>query len=126
MWAGLSVDAFVGQTKPLHRAAAYEVLVDDLGGVFRPDVAVPDGLRVDDNSGAMLALIQAAGLVNADARAEVGGLDKLLDGCMEFGLTVGVAGGARCILGAGIGADKYVSFKRGQAVLLRKLCMNPE
>ena len=118
MRARLGVEALVGEAQALDGAAGDEVLVDDFGGVFQADVAIPDGLGVDHDGGAVLALIEAAGLVDADARGEAGGLGKLLDGRVELGLAVGVARGARGILGAGIGADKDVAFKRGQARLL--------
>jgi hypothetical protein len=119
MGAGLGVDAFVGEAEALDGTAGDEVLVDDFGGVFQADVAVPDGLRIDDNGMAMLALIEAAGLVDADAGAEAGSLNELLDGSVEFALAVGVARGARGVGGAGVGADKDVAFKRGQMMLLR-------
>lgn len=121
MRAGLGVEAFFGQAEALDRAAADEVLIDDFGGVFGADVTVPDGLRVDDDGGAVLALVEAAGLVDADARREAGGLGQLLNGGVELSFAVGVAGGARGILGTGVGADKDMAFKRGQAVLLRAL-----
>jgi hypothetical protein len=119
MRAGLGVEAFVGEAEALDGAAADEVLVDDFGSVFEGDVAVPDGLRVDDDGVAVLALIEAAGLVDPDPRRQAGGLGKLLDGGVEFALAVGVAGGARGVLGTGIGTDKDVAFKRGQEGLLR-------
>jgi hypothetical protein len=119
MRAGLGVEAFIGQAKALDGPSGDEVFVDNIGSVFGTDVAVPHALRVDGDGGAVLALIEAARLVDADARSEAGGLGKLLNGGVEFGLAVGVAGRARSIFGTGIGADKDVAFKRGQAVLLR-------
>jgi len=117
--AGLGVEAFVGEAEALDGAAGDKVLVDDFGGVFKADVAVPDGLGVDDDCPAVFALVEAAGLVDADARCEAGGLGELLNGGVELGLAVGVAGRARGVLGAGVGADKDVAFKWGQEGLLR-------
>jgi hypothetical protein len=91
MGAGLGVEAFVGEAEALDWSAADEVLIDDFGGVFGADVAVPHGLRVDDDGGAMLALVEAACLVDTDAGAEAGSFYKLLDRGMEFALTVGIA-----------------------------------
>jgi hypothetical protein len=119
MRARLGVDAFVCETKALDGTPCDEVLIDDFSGVFRADMAIPDGLRVDDDGVAVFALIEAPGLVDADAGAEGGGLYELLDSGVEFALAIGVAGGARGVGGAGVGADKYVAFKRGQAGLLR-------
>jgi len=121
MGAGLGVEAFVGEAEAFHRAAADEVLVDDFGCVFRADMAVPDSLRVDDDGGAVFALIEAAGFVDADAGAEACGFDELLNGDVEFALAIGVAGGTWGVLGASVGADKDVALKWGQAVLLAKM-----
>jgi hypothetical protein len=119
MGAGLGVEAFAGEAEALDWSAADEVLIDDFGGVFGADVAVPDGLRVNDDRGAVFALVEATGLVDADARGEAGGLGKLLDGGVEFALAVGVAGGAWGVLGTGVGANKDVALKWGQTRLLR-------
>ena len=113
------IEALVGQAQALDRAPADQVLVDDFGGVFRADVAVPDRLGVDNHCPTVLALIEAAGLVDTDPRRQAGSLGQLLDGGVELGLPVGVAGGAWGVLGTGVGTDKYMAFKRGQAVLLR-------
>lgn len=91
MNAGLGVEAFVGESEALDGAPANQVLVDDLGRVFRSDVAIPDGLRIDNDGWAVFALVKAASLVDADARAEAGGLHELLDCGMHFPLAVGVA-----------------------------------
>jgi hypothetical protein len=85
------IEALVGQAQALDRAPADQVLVDDFGGVFRADVAVPDSLGVDNHCPTVLALIEAAGLVDTDPRRQAGGLGQLLDGGVELGLAVGVA-----------------------------------
>ena len=69
MRASLGVYAFIGQAEPLDWPTSDKVLVDYFGGVFRPDVAVPDSLRIDDDRAAVLALVQAAGLVDAHLAA---------------------------------------------------------
>jgi len=120
MGAGLGVEELVGQAEALNGAAGNDVLVDDFGSIFGSDVAIPNSLGVDDDGGAVFALIQAAGLVYADAWAEAGGLYKLLDGGVQFALAVGVAAGARSVGGTGVGADKDVALKWGQTRLLRE------
>ena len=94
MRAGLGVEAFFGQAEALDRAAADEVLIDDFGGVFGADVTVPDGLRVDDDGGAVLALVEAAGFVHANAVLEAGGFDGILEGAAEFLAVFVAAAGA--------------------------------
>ncbi len=61
------VEAVVCDDEALDGAAADEVLADDIGDVFDFDLAIPDGFRVDDDGRAVLALVEASGLVDADA-----------------------------------------------------------
>jgi hypothetical protein len=74
MGAGFSVDAPVRQAQAFDGPAMNQVLLDDLGGIFRLHMAVPDRIRVDHNRGAVLALIKAAGFVDAHLGAQPGGL----------------------------------------------------
>ncbi len=78
MRAGLGVDAFVGKSKALDGAAGDQVFSDDFGGVFGLHMTIPDCLRINDDRGAMLTLIQAKRLIDADTRAQIGGLGELL------------------------------------------------
>lgn len=66
MLAGGGVDAAVSENEALDGAAFDEVGLDDLGNIRRSDAAVPDGFRIDDDAGPVLALVEAAGLVDAD------------------------------------------------------------
>lgn len=61
------VEAVVGDAEPLDGTASDEVFTDDLGDVFDLDSAVPYGFRVDNDGWAVLALLEASGLVDADA-----------------------------------------------------------
>jgi len=114
MRATFGIQALLGHAEPLHGAAAHQVLFDDCSGIGRLDIAVPDGLGIDDDGWSVLALVQAAGLVDADAGAEAGGFGQLLQLGMQFALAVGRAGRARCAFGADVMADKDVAFKRWQ------------
>ncbi len=58
MRADGGVEAVVGNDEAFDGTAADEVLADDLGNVFDPDPAVPNGFGVDDDGGAMLALLK--------------------------------------------------------------------
>ena len=111
MRAGFGVDALLGKAETLHGTAANEVFFDDDGSVFRLDVAVPHGFRVDDNRGAVFALVEAAGLVDAHAAGEAGGLSELLQLRVQLALAIGGAGWARRIGGALIVTDEDVTFK---------------
>jgi hypothetical protein len=78
--AVIGVDAGVGKAEALDGAAVEEVLLNDLFGVAGLGEAVPDGFRVHDEDGAVLALVEAAGFVDADAVLEAGGFDGILEG----------------------------------------------
>jgi hypothetical protein len=116
--AGFCVDALFGQAQALDGMAAYQVLFHDGRGVRGLQVAVPDGIGVNDDRRPMFALVEAAGFVDADFDAEAGGFGELLQLCEELAFSVGSAGRAGRIGGTGVLADKDVTFKCGQAVFL--------
>lgn len=64
--AGFGVEAVLGEAEPFDRTAGDEVLGDDFCGVFGLDVAVPDGLGINDDGRSVLTLVEAEGLVDAD------------------------------------------------------------
>ena len=111
--AGLGVDAGVGDAEALDGAAVHQVLFHDLSCVFRLDAAIPDRLRVDDDGGAVLALVEAERLVDAHA-GEAGSLGELLELGEYFALSIGGAGGAGSSLGANVMTDKDVMLVWGQ------------
>jgi hypothetical protein len=105
------VDAGVRQAEAIDGTAVEEVLVDDLLGVMGVGEAVPDGFGIDDEDGAVLALIEASGLIDADAMLEAGGFDGVLEGSAEFLAVFGGAAGAGGGFVALVQADKKVVFK---------------
>ena len=106
----VGVDAGVGKTEAFDGAAVEEVLVDDLLGVVRVGEAVPDGFGIDDEDGAVLALIEAAGLVDADAVLQAGGFDGVLEGAAEcLAVFEGAAGAGGFV--ALVEADEEVMFE---------------
>jgi hypothetical protein len=118
MGAGFGVDAGVGDAETLDGTAVDEVLLNDLGCVLGLYAAVPDGFRVDDDGGAVLALVEAEGLVDAHA-GEAGGLGELLKLVEDFALSIGGAGGAGCSLGTDVMTDKDVMLEKRQSVILQ-------
>jgi hypothetical protein len=121
--AALGVDALVGEAQALDGTAADEMLAHDLLGILGLDVAVPDGLGIDDDGGAVLALVEAAGLVDAHAAAEVCGLRGLLQGYMNIASATGCTRGTRRTVWALIGTDKDMMFKDGQ---LGSILLSPD
>jgi hypothetical protein len=111
MRAGLGVDAGVGQSEPLDGAAGNQMLANDFGGVFGLNVAVPDGFRIDHDGGTMLALVEAAGLVDAYRAVEPGSFQVHLELRKKVAFTVLGAGRARRAFRADVMTDKYMAFK---------------
>lgn len=109
--AMLGIETRAGQSKALHRAAMNQVLGDDLIDVFQVNEPIPDGLGIDHNDGAVLALVKTAGLIGADLVLEAGVLDRVLEGRFELLAAVGKAAwtGGRFV--ALVGADKEMVFK---------------
>jgi hypothetical protein len=68
MWADLRVDARIRNAQSLDWTSVHQVLFDDLGSVLGLHAAIPHGFWIDDDSGAMLALVEAERLVDADIR----------------------------------------------------------
>jgi hypothetical protein len=106
----VGIDAGAGKAEAFDRAAVEEVLLDDLFGVAGFGEAVPDGVGIDDEDGPVLALVEAAGLVDANAVLEAGGFDGILEGATKFlGMLVGAAGAGRLV--ALVETDEDVVFE---------------
>ena len=116
MGACLGVDAPVREAEPFDRTSADQVLLDDLGGIFGLDVAVPDGFGIYDDRRAVLALVEASGFVDANRAAQAGGPGELLKLGMQFALAVGGARRSRSAFRTDIVADEDVVFENGQTI----------
>lgn len=112
--ASVCVQAGIGQAQARDGAAVDEVLADDLDDVVQVHEAVPDGLGIDDDGGAVLALVEAAGLVCADVVLEAGGLDGVLEGGFELLAALRAAAWAVGGLVALVGADEEVVLELWQ------------
>jgi hypothetical protein len=64
MRTGFRIDALVREAKPFHWTPADQVLLHNFGRICRLHVPIPNRLRVNDDCGPMLALIEAARLVD--------------------------------------------------------------
>lgn len=113
MGAGFGVEAGVSDAEALDGAAGDEVLGDDFIGVFGFDSAIPDGIGVDDDGGAVLALVKAARLVDADAASEAGFASELRKAGVEGALAVRSARRSRRVSGADVVTYEDVAFKKG-------------
>src|SRR5688572_12189337 len=71
------------EQKLLDRPAADDVLFPDPDALRRRDVAVPDAFGVHDDDGAVAALAEAAGLVDAVRLLHPGGAQAVLHGLVH-------------------------------------------
>ena len=108
------VDAVGGQTEALDRLAVDQMLLNDCGDIFGLNISVPDRFWINHDYRPVLALVEAAGLVDADCTAQAGRAGKLLQLSEHLALTVSSAGWAWGTLGADILTDKDVPFKGSQ------------
>ena len=67
VFAALRVDALWAHEQALDWLSSHDVGVDDLIHVIERDSPVPDGFGIDDQVGAVLALVEASGLVGANS-----------------------------------------------------------
>ena len=107
------IDAGVGQSKAFDGFIAQEMRLDDLVHVVELDETVPDLLGIDDHGDAVLALIEAAGLIDAHLRLQPvafdGGFERLANGRAVLGVTTSAMMAGRPL----VHAHKYMSFQIG-------------
>jgi hypothetical protein len=118
MRAALGINACVRQPQPLHGSPVHQVFLHNFRSIFGLHMPIPDCLGIHHDSGAVLALIQATGLVDAHRAPQPRGLGQLLELRMQFAFTVRSARGARRAFRTGIMADENVAFEQGQSMLL--------
>jgi hypothetical protein len=115
--AVFGVEARVGEAEALDGTIVEEVFGNDLVDVAGVDVAVPDRFGIDDDDGAVLALVEAAGFVRADVVLEAGFLDGVLESCFKLFASLGKATGTGGGFVALVGADEDVVVEFWQSVI---------
>ncbi len=111
MWAMLRIEAGSGKAEPLDRTAMQKVLVDDLIHIFELDKPIPDRLGIDDDNGAMLALVEAARLIGANEVLEACILNSVLEGRFELFAALGQAAWAGRVLVTLVGTNEEMVLK---------------
>jgi hypothetical protein len=114
--AGFGINALVGKAEAFHGTAIDQVLLHYLRRIFGLHVAVPHRLGIDDDRGAVFALVEAEGFVDTDGVAEIGGFGELLKLRVQFALAVSCARGPRRACRTDVMADEDVVLKEGQMV----------
>jgi hypothetical protein len=117
MRAGCRVKAALVQHQPPDWVSANEVFLDNLGDVLRLHESVPDCLRVHDHCRSVLALVQATGLVGANAGTQSCCLDLVLEEGVQHALAISGTRRPGSVRLPVIGAYENVAFKPGQAAI---------
>jgi hypothetical protein len=117
VWAMLSVKARVGEHETLDRAAMQQMLTHNLRNIFRVDEAIPDGLRIDDYDGTVLALVETASFVGADFSFQSGVLDGILESSLDLFASLTGTAGAGGVFVPLVGADKEMMLKLCHAIV---------
>lgn len=111
MFASGSIQAGVGQHQTLHGFSTDDVRFDDFVNGGCGDVSVPHGIGIDHDIRAVLALIEAAGLISADSSLEAAFCQFLLKQFLQGRLAAGIAASPRISGRALIAAYEDVFFE---------------
>lgn len=112
------VDAAFRQPQTLNRLSTGKMLLRNLDEVVNADKAVPNGLGIDHEHRAMLALVEAAGVLNTNLALGSGFLHRLFQHTLKvLGAFVPTAR-ARCIRSSLIRTNKYMMVK------VRHICLD--
>ena len=116
MFARCCIQAIVREHQALDWLAADDVRFDDLVDVGLGDVSIPDGVGIDHEIWAMLALIEAAGLVGSHFAFEAAFGQLLLEEFLQVRVTGGVAASPRMSRRALVAAHENVFFELGHGI----------
>ena len=105
------IEAVVGKNKALNWFATDDVGRNNFLDIVVGDVAIPDLVGINDHSRAVLALVEASGLISANVIADTVLAENLLEVLVERTFGVGVATSPGMVFVALVGADKDVLFK---------------
>jgi len=115
MWAGCRVDAFVGEAQSRYGFSLHQMHADDFLNVAFPHKSVPDGVGINDDGDAVLALVEATGDIDANRAVQSGAANEVFQGLANPLGTFLTATAARMASRPLIRADEYVSFKARQS-----------
>jgi len=107
------VETGVGQRQSLDWLSAQDVRLDNLIDIVQRHPAIPDRIGIDHEVGAVLALIEAAGLVGPYLSLESARRKLFLECLLQFRLACWIAAGARGPGGALVAADEDMLLELG-------------
>lgn len=117
MFAGGGVQAFIGQSQAFDWVAAYDMGLDDLVDVSLGYESIPYGFGIDHEIGAVLALIETAGLVGSYFAFEASFCQFLLEEFLQLRLAGGIAASPWISWRALVAAYEDVFLELGHKVL---------
>ncbi len=88
MRAGGRIEAAFRQSQALDGTAGNQMLFDDFPHILGFDESIPDGPGIDDNGRPVLALVEASGLVHANALTQARSSNRVLEQGVDLALTV--------------------------------------
>ena len=121
MLAPCRIQTRIRNHKPFHWFSSHQMRFDNRVHVGGSYVAVPHRFRIDDDSGAMLALVEASGFVGADGAGESAHGESFLEGLLQLAGAVGVAGDLGIFGQALVVADENVVREFRHASTLTRL-----
>src|SRR5271170_289891 len=116
MRTGSSIQALRCKTQSLHRTAVPQMLFDDFVQVFWLHKSVPNLFRINHDRLPMLALLEAAGLVDPQHAMKLRGPHLVFQKRMKLALAVRAAGRPRRTRLPLVGANEDVAIKFRQLV----------
>lgn len=111
------VEAVIGDQEVGQDLAAENGALDDALDVGDLHTAVPDTLRIDDEGGAVLALVEASGVIGACPAREARALELGLERLAELLGTLGIAAAAFMAGLARVTTDEHVVSERWHVLL---------
>lgn len=105
------VEAVFGDHEALDGLAVHDVGLDDLVDIGGAHAPVPNGVRVDDDGRAMLALVETSRHVGAHAFLQSAQCEFLLELKLQLRLCLRIAAAARMARITLVTADKQVPFE---------------
>jgi hypothetical protein len=111
MLAAGRIQTLFRQTQALDRPSAYDVRLNDLFDVRFGNAAVPDGIGIDHHIRAVLALVEASGLIRADASVQAMGRQLLLEEFLQASFRQRIAATPRMTWRSLVSANEDMFFE---------------
>ena len=111
MFAAFRVQTLVTQAQSIHGASADDVRFDNLIDIRLGHISIPDRIWIHNDIWAVLALIEAARLICANASLEPTGGELLFKQLLQPGFSEGIAASAGMPRGTLVSTNKDMSLK---------------